>query len=93
MANPVTEFPFEFLNVVDNQLVHTGRCVLHNIVINDGGAATVTVWDGVAAAGTVVAIIDLNNALPVTLRFDVLCGTGIYLAFSAKAGNITVTWE
>ena len=93
MGNPAVDFPWEFLNVADDQLVHTGRCVLHNIVINSGGGATVTVYDGVAAAGTVIAIIALTNALPVTLHFDVACATGIYCDFSAKAGNITVTWE
>lgn len=93
MANPAVDFPWEFLNVDDSVLVHTGRCVLHNIVINSGGAATVTVYDGVAAAGTVIAIIALTDAKPVTLHFDVQCGTGIYCSFGAKAGNITVTWE
>ena len=94
MSNPAVEFPWEFVgNIGNDTLVHTGGCVLHNVVICSGGAATVTIYDGVAAAGTIIAVIALTNALPVTLHFDVACAIGIYCDFSAKAGNITVSFE
>ena len=79
-------------------LVHTGKCILHNITLN--GITTVgdiLVYDGTTAAGTLIATINARTAVAVsfqgmTFNYDCKMATGIFITFATFAGNVTVTW-
>lgn len=94
-------FPWEYKHCTGTVQVHTGRCVLHAVVINDIAAADgvkVTVYDGVGVTANIIAVINIDAAKthfvnPVTLLYDVQCETGLYVAFSAAEGDITVTFR
>jgi hypothetical protein len=57
-------------------------------------AGALTIYDSTTEGGTVIAIIALAlNMLPVTLFYDVLCPTGIYIGFDATlVADITVSY-
>lgn len=88
------DFPWKYAHVAASAQVAAGPCVLHSLVVNtlDTGACILTVYDNPAAAGNVIAIIDLGATATVDLRcvtllYDVQCKTGLYLSFS---GVVTV---
>ena len=89
---------WEKLNVTAETLVHTGKCILHNITLN--GITTVgdiLVYDGVSAAGTLIATINARTAVAVsfqgmTFNYDCKMATGIFITFATFAGNLTATW-
>jgi len=96
----VMDFPWRYKHCADSTQVSAGPCVLHTITINrlDTGACVVTVYDNPAAAGNVIAIIDLTptavvNVMSTTLIFDAQCDTGLYADFSGAGGDITVTYK
>jgi hypothetical protein len=97
--NPAIDFPWKKKNVTADTLVHTGACVLHSITFN--GMTTVgdvAIYDGVSAAGTLIATLILRSAVqvscqPFTLILDCEMLTGIYFDYDATfAGNFTVTY-
>jgi hypothetical protein len=68
---------------------------LHTVTINScATAGTVTIYDNTAESGTVIAIIALIAAVsPLTLTYDCLAKTGIYVGFNgAVAADITVSY-
>ncbi len=89
------------LEVTDTVLVHTGRAMLHSVVVN--GLTTVgdiEIYDGVdAATGTRIAVLHLDIATsisvqPITFIYDAEMVDGIFLDFLGNvAANLTVTWD
>lgn len=71
--------------------------LLSEININTPVAGeTITVYDNTAASGTKIATITIPATItslsPVTLEFNVSCGTGITVVTSSTA-DITVSWR
>lgn len=74
-------------------LVNTGAGVLSNISINKAGASSniATIYDGISAAGTVIAIIDTTTArsIPYTVAYTVgLC----IVTSTGTAADLTVSY-
>lgn len=95
----VADFPWKYKHCADSAQVAAGPCVLHTITVNrmDTGACVVTVYDNPAAAGNVIAIIDLTpttvvDVLCATLIYDIQCATGLYLDFTGAGGDLTVAY-
>ena len=98
MSNSVIDYPWDPVHVDESTLVHTGQGVLHNIVLNGlTTAGDITVYDGVDATGTVLAVLHLNTTTsisvqPITLSYDCQVWTGIYIAYDDNvAADLTVT--
>ena len=103
MPNPVLDYPWDFANMNTPNtgvLVKTGRGVLHSITFN--GMTTVgdvAVWDGVAAAGTLIATLYFRIAVqvscqPITLFYDVEFTTGLFIDHDATAtADLTVAYK
>jgi len=99
MPNPAIDFPWSKVNVIADQLVHTGPCVLHSITFNGMTAVgDVAVYDGVDNTGTLIGTLILRSAVqvscqPFTLILDCEMATGIYFDYDATfTGNFTVTF-
>ena len=59
---------------------------------------TCAVWDGVAAAGTLIGTLILTSVVqvscqPFTIIYDCEMENGIFLNFAALVGNFTVTFK
>jgi len=100
MPNPVLDFPWDKVNVTAGAIVHTGPCVLHSITFNGMTVVgDVAIWDGIAAAGTLVGTLILRSAVqvscqPFTLILDCEMDTGIFFDFTGGfVGNFTVTFK
>jgi len=99
MGNSAIDFPWLPTHVTTTALVKTGAGVLHSIVLN--GLTTVgdiTVYDGINAGGTVLAILHLATATsisvqPMTLEYDAEVTTGIYLAYGTAVADLTVMYK
>jgi hypothetical protein len=79
-------------------LVKTGSGTLHNIVINRTiASATITVYDGVDATGTLFALITAPATLlsdgPVTATYDCQFSTGLCIVTTGSNLDLTVTFE
>jgi hypothetical protein len=75
-------------------VVNTGPTLLHSVSINALGtvASTTKIYDGVTAAGRLLATI---NSLSVSGSFvyDIACATGICVVTTGTvAPDVTVTW-
>jgi hypothetical protein len=96
----VMDFPWKYAHCADSTQVAAGPCVLHTITVNrlDTGACIVTVYDNPAAAGNIIAVIDLSattvvDLVTATLLYDIQCATGLYVSFSAVAtADLTVSY-
>ncbi len=91
---PVSFLP---LNLAANAttLVKTGEGVLHSVTINDQGAAanTIKIYDGLTAAGTLLATIDSVTTTG-TLLFDLKFLVGLTIVIgTGTAGDITVMYR
>ena len=100
MPNPKLDFGYSHRHLDDSAIVLTGSGILHTITINrpdTTGGAIVTVYDGIDAGGTVIAILDMDVAhfvVPVTLTYDVAVVTGIFCAFShSVTADITLSFN
>lgn len=74
-------------------LVKSGPGTLHLVNVNTKGsvASTVTVYDGLSAAGTVIATIDSLN-LSGAFQYDIAFTTGLTIVMTG-APNITVSYR
>ena len=98
MSNPVLDSGWNPVNVIATAIARTGKCVMHSVVLN--GVTTVgdiLIYDGVDAGGTLRATINARSAVSVsfqgiTFLYDCKMKTGIYVEFTAFAGNVTVMW-
>jgi len=100
MPNPVVDFPWTYSHVAADAQVKAGPGVLHTIVVNGlTTAGDCTVYDSLAEAGTVIAVLHLDTTTsisvqPITLTYDVGFSTGLYLGFDATlAADITVSFK
>ena len=71
--------------------------VLHSVTINKPlGSGVVTIYDNTAASGTAIATITLPATLltngPCTATYDVVFGTGLSIATTAAATDVTVSY-
>lgn len=89
---------FQYTHIAANtagvQVGPAGTIKLHAIAVNTKGATAnlLTVYDGTSTAGTVVAIID-TTAQPVTLTFDTVLNTGMFIVLAAgTAADLTFAW-
>uniref|UniRef100_A0A6M3KUD0 Uncharacterized protein n=1 Tax=viral metagenome TaxID=1070528 RepID=A0A6M3KUD0_9ZZZZ len=97
--DPVTSFGWNPVNVTaTGTIARTGPCIMHSVVFN--GVTTVgdvLIYDGVDATGTLIATLNLRSAVsvsvqPITFLYDCKMTTGIFVTFTAFAGNLTVMW-
>ncbi len=97
--SPVVDFGYQFVHVAADALVHTGKGILHTIVLN--GLTTegdCTVYDGVDNTGAVIAVLHLwddtsVSVQPITLTYDCRVSTGIYLDYDGTlVADFTVTF-
>lgn len=100
MTNPVIDFPWIPSHVDADAIVFTGKCVLHTIVVNGlTTAGDATVYDGVDATGTVVAVLHLDPATsisvqPITFTYDCRMDDGIFVDFDdTLAADLTVNYH
>jgi len=99
--NPITDFPWEKLNVTANTVVKTGAGALHSVVLNGVTVVgDIVIYDGVDATGVVIATLNVRSAVSVsfqgiTFLYDCKIDTGIFvdIASSTFAGNITVMYK
>lgn len=99
MPNPKTDFPWEFAHVDDTVLVSGAPGQLHTIVVNGlTTAGDITVYDGVDATGSVIAVLHLNPATsvsvqPITFTYDIKVSTGIYIEYDQSVvADLTVSY-
>jgi len=84
---------FRNFNAAGTTVVKSGAGRLHTVVLNRQVNSTVTIYDNTAAAGTVIAIINLvNNLTATTLIFDVEFSIGLTVVVT-NAPNVTVTYQ
>ena len=95
---PNIEFGWNPVNVTASAIARTGPCILHSVVLN--GVTTVgdvAVYDGVDNTGTLIATLNVRITVSVSFQglpflYDCKMATGVYLEFTAFAGNLTVMW-
>ena len=99
MANPKDTFPWPFAHVTEEVLVSGAPGTLHTIVVNGlTTAGDVTVYDGVDATGSVIAVLHLDpttsvSVQPITFLYDAKVDTGIYIVYDQSvAADLTVTY-
>jgi hypothetical protein len=83
----IAQGSFLYTSTTGDLLIKTGSGVLHTITCA-GTAGSVDIRDGVAAAGgTVIGSIAFVAAFlpPVTITYDAVFGTGLYLDFTTTA--------
>lgn len=102
MPNQAIAFPWQYKHVIGNTQINDGPCVLHTITVNrmDTGSVVATVYDNLAAAGDILAVIDFTptavvDVLCATLFFDCQCEHGLYVALSGApvTADLTVTFK
>lgn len=72
--------------------IATAPATLKRVIINTKGAAanTLTLYDGITAVGTVIAVIDTTGATQ-SIDFDILLGTGLSaIMATGTAADITI---
>ncbi len=80
-------------NVTATGTVFTGQCRYAGLSIGSTAGAAVVVYDGISAAGTVLASFTLaaNGFMHIDLSDHVACTTGIHLTASAAVqGHVRV---
>jgi hypothetical protein len=101
MSSSIVDYPWKYKHVTASVQISSGPCGLHSIVVNGlTTAGDATVYDNPAAAGNVIAILHLDpttsiSVQPITLTYDILCETGLYIAFEAQAlvADLTVSYR
>lgn len=81
------------INVAATGTVQTGYCTYRGLSIGSTAGAAVVVYDGVSAAGTVLASFTLaaNGFQHIDIADGVRCTTGIHLTASAAVqGHVRV---
>lgn len=73
------------VNVTATGTVYTGGCTYRGLTIASTAGATVVVYDGTSAAGTVLAqfVLAANADKHIDLPAGVRCNTGIHLTSTA----------
>ena len=96
---PISSFPWPWTHIDGTLLVHTGAGALHTIVVNGlTTAGDITVYDGIDATGSVIAVLHLDpttsiSVQPITFVYDLRLATGIYIAYDQSvAADLTVTY-
>lgn len=94
---PVANFPWPWTHVDDTVLVQARAGALHSIVVNGlTTAGDATVYDGIDATGTVLAVLHLDpttsiSVQPIAFPYDCEIATGIYIAYDQSlAADLTV---
>lgn len=83
---------FKFYNFTAanaGQIIKTGSGALQGVIINTGGAGTITLYDGVSTGGTKIGII--NTAAQASLYYGVAFTTGLFAVVTGTE-DITVTY-
>ena len=87
---------FTYIVTAATTVVRTGAGILHAITCNKAIAAgTITIYDGLTAAGTKIGIVTHPATLlqnHYTLIYDVAFTTGLTIV-TAEANDITVSWR
>ena len=89
---------YSFLNITaaapTTTVVRTGSGILHSITFNKPVATgVVTVYDNVAASGTVIGTITVPaSPIPVTLTYNVAFENGLTIVTATAAQDITVSF-
>lgn len=81
------------INVTATGTVYSGNCTYRGLSIGSTAGAAVVVYDGITAAGTVLASFTLAAAgfQNIDIPTGVRCGTGIHLTASAAVqGHVRI---
>lgn len=91
---------FSFANVTADTAVKSGAGFLHTVTIMPtdavATAGTIILYNNTAESGTIIGTIYLPAAwtVPVTLTFDLLFTTGLYVGFTTTNDvNVTVSYR
>lgn len=89
----ITANLYKHISTNTTTLVKTGPGVLSSVVINKAGASAniATVYDGIDATGTVIAIIDTTVARPLEYNVAYLVGLTIVTA-TGTAADLTINY-
>lgn len=91
------QYNYKHISTNATTVVKTGPTVLRAINVNDAGASanTATVYDGVDATGTVVAVLDTTSANALRGHiYDVKLSVGLtVVTATGTAGDLTVSYE
>jgi len=87
---------FDYARIATNAstAVKVGQGALHTISVNKVGAAAnvCTVYDGLSAAGTVIAAVDTTARA--SILYDVVFNIGLFIVTATgTAGDITVSYR
>ena len=90
----MTAGEYSFVNLTASGQVKASSAILHSVVINSAASsASITIANATSGTTPPVATIVAASVLaPVTLIYDVICGTGIYVTISGAAANVTITY-
>ena len=98
--NSAIDYPWDYAHVTADTAVKAAPCVLHSIVVNGlTTAGDATVYDNTAGSGTVIAVLHLDTTTsvsvqPITLSYDIRCGTGLYIDFDdTLVADLTVSYK
>jgi hypothetical protein len=93
MDNARSDFKWFFEHVTESTQVKTGPGALHTIVLNGlDTKSTITVWDGIGAAGNVIGIITNAFPQPRTLIYDEDFTVGLYIQLTGQGDDLTVNY-
>ena len=101
MANPVTDFGYNWQHITGTTQVSVRPGILHSITINrpdPAAGCTITLYDSAAGiTADIIAIIAMDSALfviPTHLVMDAKLNNGLHVVFSAgfTLGDITVSF-
>lgn len=81
-----------YISTATTTLIRTGAAKLHKIIVTETAAGAITVYDGVDANGTVIAVLKASIAEGSYDFGDVRCTTGITVV-TAGASKVTVVYE
>ena len=85
--------PWLGVNVVGSATVQTGPGMLHTIIVNSAAnAATIAIYDGVDAGGTLRGTITATGQVGLSLLYDMEFTTGLFIAIAVAAVDLTVTY-
>jgi hypothetical protein len=85
--------PASPVNVTTTATVYSGRCIYKGFSIGSTAGSAVVIYDGISAAGTVLASFTLaaNGHLSVDIPGGVQCVTGIHMTASAAVqGHVRI---
>lgn len=88
-------YDYKYLSSAATTVLKSAPGQLHAVIIGTKAAvaSTLTLYDNVAASGTIIAVIDLQNPVSGTLTFNVAFGNGLTAVISAGTPGVTISLD